>query len=159
MDGRVSDTIDLNLPLMIHYIHDSSKSPFEVNLKRYIRLRKTCRLLDCFRIAVWSEYDGRGKTLYLWTKKKAWTPTQHHRHKRRNRTKIERWLHFVGGRRALNLVPAKFSRPYFRRGIPGIEPGTSRTRSEHNATIPNPRVQISHEAFDNNLYTSILVPI
>jgi hypothetical protein len=24
-------------------------------------------------------------------------------------------------------------------GIPGIEPGTSRTRSEHNATIPNPR--------------------
>ena len=23
-------------------------------------------------------------------------------------------------------------------GIPGIEPGTSRTRSEHNATIPNP---------------------
>ena len=26
-----------------------------------------------------------------------------------------------------------------KRGIPGIEPGTSRTRSEHNATIPNPR--------------------
>ena len=25
------------------------------------------------------------------------------------------------------------------RGIPGIEPGTSRTRSEHNATIQNPR--------------------
>ena len=39
-----------------------------------------------------------------------------------------------------NRNPGECPGPIFtKRGIPGIEPGTSRTRSEHNATIPNPR--------------------
>jgi hypothetical protein len=43
------------------------------------------------------------------------------------------------GRRVSNHTPTSCGGPYHDRGIPGIEPGTSRTRSEHNATIPNPR--------------------
>jgi hypothetical protein len=45
----------------------------------------------------------------------------------------------VSGPLSFESLPSICEGPYRNRGIPGIEPGTSRTRSEHNATIPNPR--------------------